>query len=235
MLPATSRQFATAVSPSTAAQELPAHRLRQAGGRALSDAELLAILAGPSAPTPPDIERARENLAAIGCLPALFAATHSHLRFSGFTESATLRVLAALELARRLAYEELSHGQPLEHPEAVARYLTLSHAASHQEIMGAIFLDSRKRLLGDEVLFRGTPERVAADPRVILRKALVRGAVAFILFVVRPGADVEPSPDDMAFTRRLRAGAEHLGIVLLDHVILGQPACFVSLRERGAV
>jgi DNA repair protein RadC len=45
-----------------------------------------------------------------------------------------------------------------------------------------------------------------------------------------PSGNVEPSPQDIDLTRQLLAGAQFLGIPLLDHLILGN-GNHQSLRE----
>jgi DNA repair protein RadC len=47
-----------------------------------------------------------------------------------------------------------------------------------------------------------------------------------------PSGNPEPSPEDLALTRRLASAGQTLGISLLDHVIIGATG-YVSLAERG--
>jgi DNA repair protein RadC len=54
-----------------------------------------------------------------------------------------------------------------------------------------------------------------------------------ILFHNHPSGDPAPSAEDLAFTRRLAEAGEILGIRLLDHIIVGEPPAYVSLRRRG--
>jgi DNA repair protein RadC len=121
----------------------------------------------------------------------------------------------------------------MTHAAAVARYLTLRFGVPDQEIMGAIFLDARNRLIGESEFFRGTLQRAAVEPRALLKEALLRGASAFAVFHTHPSGDPSPSVEDLTFTRRLAEAAEAVGIRLADHLILGQGGRWVSLRERG--
>ena len=45
-------------------------------------------------------------------------------------------------------------------------------------------------------------------------------ASAFILAHNHPSGNVTPSPEDIAFTVKMKAGAELIGIPLIDHVII---------------
>ena len=72
-----------------------------------------------------------------------------------------------------------------------------------QEIMGALFLDTRNRLLGEQEVYRGTLNRAAVEPRAVLKEALLRDAAGFVLFHTHPSGDPSPSAEDLAFTRRI--------------------------------
>ncbi|HLE83993.1 MAG TPA: DNA repair protein RadC, partial [Thermoanaerobaculia bacterium] len=148
-------------------------------------------------------------------------------------EEATL-LLAASELGRRLARQEVPRFRPLDDPAAVATYLALRYWRRDQEVLGALYLDRRHRLLRDEETFRGTLSRAAVEPRPILREAVSRRAAALVLFHTHPSGDPSPSLEDLAFTRRMAQAAECLGLRLLDHLVIGGVGRWVSLKERGA-
>lgn len=153
------------------------------------------------------------------------------LRSLGPARSATL--LASVELGRRLARAAVPDRDPMSHPGAVARYLLLRFATSGQEVMGALYLDSRNRLLGEEEVYRGTLNRAAVEPRGVLKEGLLRDAAGFVLFHTHPSGDPSPSAEDLAFTRRLAQSGELVGVRLVDHLILGSGDTWVSLRQRG--
>ncbi len=100
--------------------------------------------------------------------------------------------------------------------------------------MGALYLDTRNRLLAERELYRGTVNRAAVEPRAILKEGLLHGACGMVVFHTHPSGDPSPSPEDLAFTRRLSEGGELVGVRLVDHLILGGVGRWVSLRERGA-
>lgn len=213
--------------------ERPRERLLAQGAQALGDAELVAVLlrtgqAGESALTV-----ARRLLAGAGGLPGLAVATAAALSGRGVGPAKAASVLAAVELGRRLARAEVREREPLGHPAAVASYLTLRYAALDQEVMGALYLDARNRLLGERELFRGALNRAVAEPRRILREGLLAGAAGCIVFHTHPSGDPSPSAEDLAFTRRLAEAGEAVGIRLVDHLVLGGQGRWVSLRERG--
>jgi DNA repair protein RadC len=214
--------------------ERPRERLLLGGAAALSDAEIVAVLlrtgrAGASA-----VELARELLRQSNGLGGLQRVSPAALRRRGLGDAKAATVLAALELARRLARLELADREPLAYPEAAARYLALRYALPDQEVMGALFLDTRNRLLAESEVYRGTLNRAAVEPRGLLKEALLRAAAGLVLFHTHPSGDPSPSAEDLAFTRRLAEAGELVGVRLVDHLILGSAGRWVSLRQRGA-
>lgn len=119
-------------------------------------------------------------------------------------------------------------------PAAVASYLALRYGVNDQEVMGALYVDTRNRLLKEVELYRGTVNRCAVEPRLILKGGLLAGACGMVVFHTHPSGDPSPSLEDIAFTRRLAEAGDLVGVKLIDHMVLGGVGRWVSLRERGA-
>ena len=221
-----------------AIREIPTHdrpreRLLREGGRALSDSELVAVLLRTGCQGTSALDLATDLLRESAGLAGLVTLEPRALRRRGLGTAKQATLLAAVELARRVARAELPERLGLSHPEAVARYLLLRYADRDQEIMGALFLDIRNRLVGEGELFRGTLGRAAVEPRAILKQALLHSAAGFVVFHTHPSGDPSPSPEDLGFTRRLAEASEIVGVKMLDHLILGSLSRWVSLRRRG--
>lgn len=214
--------------------ERPRERLLQQGGSALADSELLAVLLRTGRRGASAIQMAMDVLRENGGLSGLLTATPHSLRRNGLGPAKAASLLAAVELGRRLAREQLLDREPLSRPVDVARYLALRYHTSDQEVMGALFLDARGFLLGEREMFRGTLSRISVEPREILRECLQRGASSIYLFHTHPSGDPEPSAEDLLFTRRMAEAAEIVGLRLVDHVVLGHRGRWVSLREKSA-
>ncbi len=145
----------------------------------------------------------------------------------------TTRLLAAIELAARVARTKLARRNLLNEPELAASYLTQRYFSADQELVGALFLDTQGRLIDERILYQGTINRTALEPRLILRTALDLSADKFVLFHNHPSGDPTPSADDLHFTRRLSDAAELLGIRLVDHLVIGTGNRWVALGRHG--
>lgn len=118
-------------------------------------------------------------------------------------------------------------------PEAAAALAHQILMDFDREAMGALLVDVRNRTIGYTVAYVGTLSRTAVEPRGLLVPALLANAAGVVLFHNHPSGDPSPSPEDLAFTRRVAAAAEVLGVRLLDHLVLGEAPTFLSLRRRG--
>lgn len=212
---------------------LPRERLLGSGPRALSDAELMAVILRTGRPGRNAVELADELLADLGGLVGLLDAGPRVLTRRGVGPAKTAALVAVVELARRLARTEIRTRDPLSHPVAVARYLRLRYSRAAQEVMGALFLDARNGVVAEREIFRGTINRAAVEPRPILKQALVEDAAGLILFHTHPSGDPTPSAEDVSFTRRMAEAAEIVGVRLVDHLVVGHGGRWTSLSRLG--
>lgn len=214
-------------------EDRPRERLLSSGSSALTDTELIAILLRTGGRGLSVVEMARRLLVEWGGLAGLLGVKPEALRTDGLGPAKSAAVLAAVEIGRRLARAQLPEKEPLANAEAVARYLGLRYTLRDQEVMGALYLDTRNRLIAECELYRGTLNRAAAEPRAVLKRGLLRDAAGFILFHTHPSGDPSPSVEDLAFTRRIAQAGEVVGVRLVDHLILAVGGRWLSLRQRG--
>jgi DNA repair protein RadC len=95
-----------------------------------------------------------------------------------------------------------------------------------------LFLDPRNRLLADEAQGKGTVNHTPVYPREVVKRALEVGATALILVHNHPSGDPTPSRADVEMTAEVKAAAAVFGIVLHDHLIVGNGRQ-TSLRREG--
>lgn len=213
--------------------EGPRERLLSCGSEGLSDHELVSIVLRTGSRGVTALQTARQLLIACGGLGGLVGAAPANLRRRGVGPAKSASLLAVVELARRLARENVPRRDPMSHPGAVAEYLRLRYSRRDQEVMGALYLDSRNLLVADCEIFCGTLNRAAVEPRAILKRALLQDAAGLILFHTHPSGDPTPSAEDVAFTRRMVEAGDLLGVRLVDHLVVGDCGRWVSLRRMG--
>jgi DNA repair protein RadC len=92
------------------------------------------------------------------------------------------------------------------------------------EELHAVWLDGWRRIIGCEVLAKGTIDQAAIDARVVAQLALQHNACGLILAHNHPSGDVVPSADDLALTARLREALALFDVELLEHFVVGEGA-----------
>lgn len=108
---------------------------------------------------------------------------------------------------------------PLSRMEDILPLLK-SIANEKQEHVVVLTLDSRRRLIGKHLVFKGTVTSSIMGVREVYAQVLTDYAVSFIISHNHPSGDPEPSEDDLASTQQLEAAGDMLGITLLDHIIV---------------
>ena len=117
---------------------------------------------------------------------------------------------------------------------AFVRYLMHTMGSLPHELLRVVFLDPHRAILGEEDVATGSLDRIAIYPRLILRRALEKGAAAIILAHNHPSGDPTPSAEDRAVTAQLAGVSRLLDVVLLDHIVVTSSAWCSILAERPA-
>lgn len=89
-------------------------------------------------------------------------------------------------------------------------------------------------VIGSVKVSQGTLDASLVHPRDVFKAAVVGNAASVLCVHNHPSGDPEPSPEDVALTRRLAEAGQLMGIPVLDHIVIGAKG-FVSLAERGVV
>jgi DNA repair protein RadC len=92
-------------------------------------------------------------------------------------------------------------------------------------------LDAKNCMIGVNLVSIGSLTLAIVHPREVLKPLILMNAAGFICAHNHPSSDTTPSHEDRVLTTRLRAGAELLGITLLDHLILGDN--YYSFADQG--
>ncbi len=117
-------------------------------------------------------------------------------------------------------------------PEDVYLLLGPEMAPLAQEQLRVLLLNTRNQVVGQRVVYQGNVSSSQVRTAEVLRPAVQEGLPSLIVVHNHPSGDPDPSPDDVAITRKLKQAAKLLDIDLLDHVVIGGNGC-VSLKARG--
>lgn len=222
--------------------ERPRERLLAQGPRSLANAELLALLLNTGQGT--------GKLSAVGLGQMILsqlgycgADPLSRLREIGAAELMQVEgvgpakastILAAIELGRRLFLARPQEGTCIDSPDVAAAVLSGEMSWDPQEHFGVILLDIKHRLIGQQVVTRGTATETLSHPRETFKLAIRQGAARILVAHNHPSGQLDPSPEDIELTRQLLQAGQILQIPVLDHLILGAGS-FISLRQQTSL
>lgn len=213
--------------------ERPREKLLKDGANLLSDAELLALLLGSGIKGKSAVDTARNLLQQTGGIRALLTTQqHDILSLPGIGKANYARLQAALEISRRFLGEKLQRHNLLDNSLAVNDYLRSALQDLAHEVFGCLMLDAKLRLISFDILFKGTLDQSAVYPREVMKVVLKRNASSVILVHNHPSGVAEPSDADKFLTKHLQKIFSHVGVRLLDHLIVGDGE-IISMREKG--
>ncbi len=203
------------------------------GPAALADRELVAILLGSGNRGRSALAVATELLHSIPDLRALAARDATRLlQIEGVGCGKAARVLAAVELGRRVVRYRRREPPPIHSPEDVARLLMDEMRSLDREEFRVLLLDAKNRVIDIELVSIGTLTASLIHPREGLKAAIIKSAASIVLVHNHPTGVPTPSREDIEVTERFVDAGRVVGIDVLDHVIIGDGK-FESLRETG--
>lgn len=216
-----------------AEQNRPRERLLQVGERAVSTAELLAIVLRSGVPGENVLRLAERLLITFKDLPGLARASIAELTaVKGVGPAKAVEIKAALEIGRRLLTTAPEEKPRITSPADAANLLMSEMSFLDKEHLRLVLMDTRNRVLATPTIYIGSLNTSVIRIGELFRAAIKENAAAFIVAHNHPSGDPSPSPEDVAVTRQIVQAGALLNIDVLDHIVIGHNR-FVSLKERG--
>ncbi|MCO4489215.1 putative DNA repair protein (RadC) [Streptococcus infantarius subsp. infantarius] len=214
---------------------LPRERLRDLGAEQLSNQELLSILLRTGTKTRPVLEVANDILKHIDTLADFQHLSLQELqKIKGIGYVKSIEIKAMIELAKRISKAEYVQKERIMSSERLARKMMLELSDQKQEHLVAIYLDTQNRIIEQRTIFIGSVRRSIAEPREILYYACKNMATSVIIIHNHPSGSPAPSENDLRFTEKMKRACDDIGIVCLDHIIVGKYQ-YYSFREETDV
>lgn len=211
----------------------PREKLARVGAEALGDNELVAVLLGTGTRSRNALVVAQDVIAAADGVPGLARLGLDELcGIRGVGTTRASRLLAAVELGRRVLYADPRQRPQMLTTDDLAAYLLPRYSACRVERFGVLLLDQKQRVIRSTILSTGTIESSVSHPRDVFRAAMLGSASRVVVFHNHPSGDATPSECDKLVTRRLAMAGELMGMDVMDHIILAGRTYF-SFRRAG--
>lgn len=214
----------------------PREKALAQGIRALSDAELVAIIFGGGLPGMSVVDMARGILRDCdGRVDRLASLTMDEMmgKYKGVGPAKAVSLAAAFELGRRNREQASLHEDPQIRSSAdVVRLMQPTLESLEYEEFWVLMLSRSNRVRYRRCISHGGTASTVVDVKLLLKRALDCLAEGIILVHNHPSGNPSPSGQDDSLTRRIKEGAALLDIRVLDHVIIARGNSY-SYMDNG--
>jgi len=219
---------------SWAEEDRPREKLSAQGRRALTDAELIAILISSGSDNESAVELSKRILHHYdNDLNKLAKATINELcNFRGIGEAKAISIIAALEIGRRRDETENKAVETIVGSKEAYNIMRRHLVDLNHEEFWIILVGRSGKVLGKELISKGGLAGTVADPKIIFGHALQQQASGIILVHNHPSNNLKPSQQDIALTKQLASAGRMLDIQILDHLIIGDGG-YLSFGDDG--
>lgn len=163
-----------------------------------------------------------------------FAPPENLCSLPGVGQAVALALNLYGEMQIRQARQKIQEAPLLDSWERVVNYCRLKEGFQLCENVYALFLNSKNRLIADELVTKGTVDQSSFYIRDIVKRALDLQAYSFILVHNHPSGDATPSAADIDETRKLYQAAQVMGLTFHDHLIITHDR-YTSLKNLGVI
>ncbi len=212
--------------------EKPREKGLHHGIRSLSSTELLAIMLRNGVRGNSVLDLSEKILKEAGGISGISKMSIAELtRFKGIGSAKAMELMAAFELARRVAFEHVQSGCQLDQPEKLVEWLQREIGQSMQEQFLVVYLDTQLCFLAYRTLFQGTLDATDVFPREIFKEAILHNSRNIILVHNHPSGSILPSKQDIVLTKRIVYLGKMMEIEIVDHLIIAAKGFFSFSRE----
>lgn len=217
-----------------ASDDRPREKLTLKGPGALSDSELLAILINTGNKNKSAVQLGKEvlqlgnnNLNELGKLSVT-----DLTRIKGIGNAKAITLCAALELGRRRQATTPLLKQNIRNSTDLGAYLQVKLKDYTYEVFAIVFLNRANKIIHFEIISKGGITGTVADPRIILKRALEKGATAIVLSHNHPSGNLKPSQADETLTHKIKEASKYFDISVIDHIIVSEEG-YYSFADEG--
>ena len=209
----------------------PRERLEKQGPSVLSDAELLAIILKTGNKDENVIDVSNRLISKYGVDKLSNCSLAELQEIKGIGNAKASQIIALFELNKRHNISK-QNGKPIKTAKDVFDYCSPKLSGVDKEQFMILHLDTRNKIIKDEIVSVGTLNSSLIHPREVFKSAIKESANAIILVHNHPSGDAEPSEEDKKITDILFKAGELLSIKVLDHVIIGKDS-WHSFKDKS--
>ncbi len=203
-------------------EKRPREKALRFGLASLDDVELIALLIQSGNKKRDAYHIAKDILKKTEDLSLLFDLHPAQfMEIQGMGHAKTLQLLASVELCKR-AMQASVYRKQISGPKDLVDWFMVTYGFDTQENFVAVYLNTKGMIISHRVLFKGTLTQSCVHPRDIFREAYLENACSVMVVHNHPSGDPTPSQSDIQCTQQIQEVSKMMGVVLLDHIIVGR-------------
>jgi len=150
------------------------------------------------------------------------------------------RLRSAFNVGKAIAQEKTPNYKTIMNSKGIADAVRWHFRFSRVEQFYVLSIDISRNLISVDCVAEGNVKNVSVAPREVFAPAISHQADYVALCHNHPSGDPTPSDADIKVTKHLAQTGRHLGIFVLDHVVLGLPSerrkrDYCSLKDMDLV
>lgn len=178
-------------------------------------------------------ETAARLMEEVGSIRSIYESTKEDLmNLQGLNRASAEVIDLVDDLARCSLRDEIGKKPVITQYGQAAKYFSAIMYGRQIEYCYLMILDKKGRLLRCPLMQTGTIDRSAVYAREVALKAIRGRAVYCVLSHNHPGANMEPSREDIQMTYSIKDALNAVNIALLDHIIVSDDKS-TSIRSMG--
>jgi len=120
--------------------------------------------------------------------------------------------------------------------QSLIQSLIKTQGQPDREQFCVILLNAKNEIIGLNIVSIGGLSLASVHPREVLKPAILANSAAMILCHNHPSNNLEPSPDDLAITKRIIQASEVIGIAVHEHIIISMDDDrYYSFADNGII
>lgn len=198
----------------------PRERLLKFGIENLSTAEILALILEKGTKQENVIEMSNRVINEYGLDKLSECSLKELKKIKGIGQAKAMQILALFEFNKRHNISK----HPIKKISCAKDVFNLFHERlkdEKQENFYVLMLNSKNYIIREELITKGILDASIVHPREIFKPAIKNSTSKIILVHNHPSGDPRFSLEDKELTEKLIKAGEQIGIIILDHVVIG--------------
>ena len=168
-------------------------------------------------------------------LSFLCGENYDSIKYMGkLTRGETAKILASLELGRRIAFATMPEAAKITCPRDAANFFMPRLRHKSNEEFYVMTLGTKNNVIRVRQLALGSTSSAVVNPKDVVTQGLLTHSSSLIISHLHPSGNPYRSREDLELSIAIKNACDAVGLALLDHIIVGLNS-YYSMKEHGDI